>query len=360
MMSIRCLTPNSTCMITSVLLGISLIAAGAFAAGSFAVPFGKIRDWKWETCWLIYSFGAYILFPLLSCLIFSPSFLSIYRSVPGRTLILVFILGAVYGIGNLSFGLSLRYLGLSLGYALSLGLMLAIGTLIPPMMDGRLVIMIQQAGGNLLLLGVIAACIGIALSGWAGFVKDRTFSEARKQESVTEFNLLKGVLAAILVGIAGSAMSLGFEQGLPISGVAENQGIDPLFSIIPVMLVILSGTFVTTVIYCIYLGIRNKSLKDYYQHISNKGLVSNYLFGLLAGLLWFIQFILFGMGKSKMGPYTFTSWGILMALIIVFATLWGLYRKEWKGASNKVYVILIVSLLIIIASSFIIGISGSV
>jgi len=347
-------------MMASIILGISLIAAGAFAAGSFAVPFGKIRDWKWETCWLIYSLGAYILFPLLSCLIFSPSFLSIYQSVPTPTLALVFVLGAVYGVGNLSFGLSLRYLGLSLGYALSLGLMLAIGTLIPPMIDGRLITMIQQAGGDLLLLGVLTACIGIALSGWAGYLKDRTFSEARKQESVTEFNLLKGVLAAILVGIAGSAMSLGFEQGIPISVAAENQGIDPLFSIIPVMLVILTGTFVTTLIYCVYLGIRNSSLKDYYQHKSSKKLIMNYGLGLLAGLLWFIQFILFGMGKSKMGPYTFTSWGILMALIIVFATLWGLYRQEWKGASNKVYMILIVSLLIIIASSFIIGISGSV
>ncbi len=126
------------------------------------------------------------------------------------------------------------------------------------------------------------------------------------------------------------------------------------------MLLLLSGTLVTTLIYCIYLGVRNRSLKDYTKSSSSSILAFNYLFALLAGVLWFSQFILFGMGKSKMGPFTFTSWGILMGLTIVFATLWGLYRKEWKGAQLKIYILMVISLLIIIASSFMIGISGSI
>jgi len=230
----------------SVFTGLLLIATGAFSSGSFAIPFGKIKGWKWESYWLVYSFGAYIIFPLIACLIFAPGFLDIYSEVPSDRLLKVFLLGAVYGIGNLSFGLSLRYLGISLGYALSLGLMLAIGTL------------------------------------------------------------------------------------------------------------------VTTIIWCIYLGLRNRSLEDYSKSTSAKTLSLNYLFALSAGFLWFIQFILYGMGKSKMGPYTFTSWGILMGLTIVFATVWGLYRKEWKGAPLKVYILMIISLMIIISSSYIIGISGSI
>ena len=141
--------------------------------------------------------------------------------------------------------------------------------------------------------------------------------------------------------------------------MAARQGVDPLFTMMPVMLVLLSGTFVTTIVWCVYLGYKNKSLKDYSTAGSPKILSLNYLFGLLAGLLWFSQFVLYGMGKSKMGPFTFTSWGILMALTIVFATVWGLIRKEWKGAPTKVYVLMILSLVIIIVSSFMIGISGS-
>ena len=342
-----------------ILSGILLIALGAFSSGSFAVPFGKIKGWGWESYWMVFSLGAYILFPLIACLVFSPYFIRIIQSTPSETVLAVFLLGAVYGIGNLSFGLALRYLGLSLGYSLSLGLMLAIGTLIPPMIDGRLQVMMQDSGGVLLILGVIVACIGIALSAWAGILKDKHVSAAKKQESIGEFNLVKGSMAAVLVGITGSAMSLGFEQGLPISDIAAKQGVDPLFTMMPLMVVLFSGTFITTLVWCLYLGTKNKSLKNYRMAESSKVLIWNYLFGLLAGLLWFSQFIVYGMGKSKMGPFTFTSWGILMALTIVFATVWGLFRNEWKGASRKVYVLMVVSLVVIIVSSFMIGISGS-
>lgn len=346
-------------MTSEILFGILLIATGAFSSGSFAVPFGKIKIWKWETYWMIFSIGAYVLFPIIACFIFAPEYISIIQSVSSKTLVTVFLLGALYGIGNLSFGLALRYLGLSLGYALSLGLMLAIGTLIPPLIDGRLHLILESNKGILLIWGIAVALIGIALSAWAGILKDKTLTDSSKKQSVNEFNLTKGILSAVLVGFAGSAMSLGFEQGLPISEMAVSQGVDQLFAMMPVLIVLFSGTFVTTIIWCGYLGIRNKSVVDYISAENSGILRANYLLGLLAGLLWFSQFILYGMGKSKMGPFTFTSWGILMALTIAFATIWGLIRKEWKGTSARIILLLILSLIIIIVSSFLIGVSGT-
>lgn len=343
----------------NILFGIFLIATGAFSAGSFAVPFGKIKGWHWESYWLVYSLGAYIILPLMACIIFTSGFGTFIRSTPGNTLLLVFGLGAVYGIGNLSFGLSLRYLGLSLGYALSLGLMLAIGTLIPPLIDGRLKVMIESSGGNLLLAGIAVAAVGIAFSAWAGILKDKSITRDSKPESIGEFNLAKGVLAALLVGVTGSAMALGFEQGMPLSEVTIQSGIDPLFAMMPVYLVLFSGTFISTLGWCLFLGVRNKTISDYINAKNSKTLFLNYGFGLLAGLLWFSQFIFYGMGQSKMGPFTFTSWGILMALTIGFASVWGIIRGEWKGASTKVYVIMALSLIILITASFMIGISGS-
>ena len=250
-------------MTSTILPGILLIALGAFLSGSFSVPFGKIKDWIWETSWMIFSVGAYILFPLIACLIFAPNFITIIHTTNSTVLWAVFLMGAVYGIGNLSFCLALRYLGLSLGYALSLGLMLAIGTLIPPLIDGQLKLMMQGSNGSLLIMGVIVACIVIALSAWSGILKDKSLSQSKKQESVSEFNLVKGSLAAILVGFAGSALSLGFEQGLPLSDMAAKSGVDPLFTILPVLVVLFSGTFITTIIWCGYLGFKNKSLSNY-------------------------------------------------------------------------------------------------
>jgi L-rhamnose-H+ transport protein len=219
--------------------------------------------------------------------------------------------------------------------------------------------MLQKEGGMLLIYGVITACFGIALSAWSGILKDKQVSESKKKESIGEFNLLKGILASALVGVTGSAMSLGFERGLPITETAANAGVDSLFTMMPLLVVLFSGTFVTTILWCGYRGFENATLKNYVKAASPKILTYNYLFGILAGLLWFSQFILYGMGKSKMGPFTFTSWGILMALTIVFATVWGLIRKEWKGTSKKVYLLMVFSLIIIIVSSFMIGISGS-
>jgi L-rhamnose-H+ transport protein len=161
------------------------------------------------------------------------------------------------------------------------------------------------------------------------------------------------------VGVTGSAMSLGFERGLPITETAANAGVDSLFTMMPLLVVLFAGTFVTTIFWCGFLGYKNGTLKNYAKAASLRELTANYLFGLLAGLLWFSQFIVYGMGKSKMGPFTFTSWGILMALTIVFATVWGLIRGEWKGTSGKVWFLMILSLVIIIVSSFMIGISGS-
>lgn len=309
---------------------------------------------------MVYSIGAYLVFPLLACMIFAPGFITYFKNIPSAVLLKVFFLGVVYGVGNLSFGLSLRYLGISLGYALSLGLMLAIGTLIPPLIDGRLTEMIASSGGTLLILGVLVSCIGIFFSGWAGLMKDRIISDTEKKKNITEFSLGKGILAAILVGITGSAMSLGFEQGIPVVQFAEKAGVNPLFSMMPVMLLLLSGTLVTTIGWCVWLGIRNKSLNDYVRIDSSVNLSLNYSSSLLAGLLWFSQFILYSMGKSKMGHYTFTSWGVLMSLTIVFATIWGICKKEWKGVPIKIYFMMILSLLIIIVSSFMIGISGSI
>ena len=238
--------------------------------------------------------------------------------------------------------------------------MLAIGTLVPPMLDGRLSEMLQGEAGILLIAGVIFACLGIALTGWAGFIKSESVSVKSGDNQKQEFQFTKGTLAALLVGITGSAMSLGFEKGVPISEIAEKNGTSPLFAMMPILIVLLAGTFATTLIWCFLLGLRNKSLTDYISSSHSVNLSHNYLYALLAGLLWFAQFITYSMGKSMIGSFSFISWGILMALTIVTATLWGVYRKEWKGASRKIYYLMIASLLLIILSSFVIGISGSI
>jgi hypothetical protein len=69
--------------------------------------------------------------------------------------------------------------------------------------------------------------------------------------------------------------------------------------------------------------------------IAPKTLVANYVFASLAGVIWYFQFFFYSMGQTKMGKYDFSSWTLHMASIIIFATLWGLALKEWKGTSRR-------------------------
>lgn len=171
-------------------------------------------------------------------------------------------------------------------------------------------------------------------------------------------SIYKGIAAAFFVGIVGSSQAFGIEQGIPIATKAGELGTSVLFQDSPVFLILYSGSFLATFIWCIYSSYKNRSVSNYAKN-KNNSLFLNYIFCALAGFLWYINYFFYGMGKNMMGTYTFTAWGILMTLTIVCATLWGLYRGEWKGASTKIYLLIFGGLAILIAASFMIGISGS-
>ena len=343
-------------MSLSVLYGILLITVGAFMSGSFAIPFDKVKAWKWENHWLVYSLFGYVIVPLLVCLVFVPDIMKVLNTAPSKTRWLVFLLGAIYGVANLMFGLSLRYLGIALGYALSLGLMMAIGTIVPPLIDGRLALLFQGNGGIMLITGIIVSLTGIAISGYAGFLKSKQIEKGSGTNSY--FDIKKGIAAALFVGVAGSATALGLEQGIPIAKASIETGTNPLFQDSIVFLILYSGSFLTTIIWCLYLSFKNKTVKNFFKPTGSI-LMFNYLLCALAGFLWYINYVFFGMGKAQMGDFSFVAWGILMTLTIVCATLWGLHRGEWKGVTTKIRILMWTGLIILVFASFLIGMSSS-
>jgi len=335
-----------------ILFGIGIIAIGAFASGSFSIPFEKTKVWNWENNWLIYCLFAYVLVPTVACAIFCPNFIDILYNFPSDRLLLIFSLGVVYGICNLTFGLSLRYLGISLGFMISLGLMMILGTIIPPSVDGRLNILLQQAGGTTLIIGLLVASMGIVVSAYAGYRKDKSATVRS-----SELNFGKGIAMALFVGISGSSQALGIEQGNDISHAFSSAGTNPLFHTLPVFLIMFLGSFSITLIWCLIMAYQNRTIHLFVQ-TPNTPVGRNYLFCGLAGFLWFINLIFFGMGKNYMGEFSFTAFGILMSLTIVAATLWGLYRGEWRSTNTQTKLSMYIGLLLLVTASFIIGISG--
>jgi L-rhamnose-H+ transport protein len=339
------------------MIGILLIAIGSIGSASFYVPFKKVKVWAWESYWISQGLAAWIICPWVFALLTVPSgtLMDILHDAPSSAKWLAFMFGALWGIGGLTFGLSIRYMGIALGQSLVLGLTAALGTIIPSMVAGD--DLFASRAGILTLIGVAIALAGIAIIGYAGVLKNQSLSEEERKEAVKEFALKKGILIAILSGIMSACFAFGIQAGNPIEEVAAQYGTNALFVTNPTYIFIMLGGFIMNLIYCVTLNIKNGTYKDYVS-VSGGVFMNNIGWTFLAGLLWFLQFFFYGMGKSQVpASMEAFSWSILMAMNIAVSNIWGLILNEWKGVSRKTVVVLIIGLIILILSTFVINLT---
>jgi L-rhamnose-H+ transport protein len=315
-------------------LGVFLHAIGGLAAGSFYIPFRKVLKWAWESYWLIQGVLAWIVAPWVFAYLTCPHLITVLRDAPPNAVWTAYLYGAIWGVGGLTFGLSMRYLGMSLGYAIALGFCAAFGTLVPAIFDGWALELLTTRPGWLLLGGVLLCLVGIAVCGLAGMRKERELSEEEKTATIREFSLVKGFAVATFAGIASAFMAYAIAAGKPIATLAVTHDAPTLFENNPSYIVIMAGGFTTNFIWCLILNIRNRTVGDYVKG-GARLLLPNYLFAGLAGVIWYGQFFFFGMGKSRMGQYDFSSWIIHMAFIIVFSNLWAIRFREWHRTSAR-------------------------
>lgn len=335
--------------------GILLIALGSLGAASFYVPFKKVKIWAWESYWISQGVAAWLILPWVFALFTVPKgeLLPIIAAAPASAKWLALFFGALWGIGGLTFGLSIRYLGVALGQSIALGFCAAFGTLIPPFVAGNN--LFSSTAGILTLIGVGICVAGIAIIGYAGSLKGKEMTEEEKVAAVKEFALKKGIIIAIFAGIMSASFNFGFEAARPIEEAALAHGTNPLFLKNPSLIFILLGGFITNVIYCGYLNIKNKTYRDYIT-VSRQVLFNNLFFTFLAGLLWFLQFHFFGMGASQLPPsMAVFAWSILMALNIAISNIWGIFLDEWKGAGKKTMVVLVIGIVVLILSTFVVN-----
>jgi L-rhamnose-H+ transport protein len=347
------------------ILGIIFHFIGGFASGSFYMPYKKVRGWSWESFWIIGGLFSWLIVPPVAAYLTLPCFAAIIKSTPGGIIGATFLMGLLWGIGGLMYGLGVRYLGMSLGNSVILGFCSAFGALIPSIYynlvptEGKTSFsdMLRSSGGQLVLLGVVVCIIGIAICGRAGMMKEKELSAEQKSESVNEFNLVKGLIIATISGILSAFFNFGIEAGKPMANEAVRLGLNPLFQNNVIFVVILWGGLATNFIWCMILNSRNKTFGDY----TNKKtpLIKNYLFCALAGTLWFLQFFFYGMGESKLGNGA-SSWILHMSFIILVANMWGIILKEWKGVSKKTITTIIIGIATIIASVIIVGYGNSI
>ncbi len=335
-------------------MSILLMSIGSICAASFYVPIKKIKGWSWESYWLVQGIFSWIIVPILFAWLTVPSGTlgTIISEAPSSSKWMAVFYGALWGVGGLTFGLTMRYLGVALGQSIALGLCAAIGTILPPIISGNN--LFASRAGILILIGVTVSIVGISIIGYAGSLKSKNMSEEDKKAAVKDFALKKGILIAILSGVMSACFNFGLTAGEPIRQAALANGTNALFAKNPVIMFVTLGGFFTNLIYCVFLNVKNKSYKDYLS-VSGSVLFNNIFFAMLGGTLWYMQFFFMGMGESKLPAAMMAfSWSILMSMNITFSNIWGILLKEWKGAGRKTITVLVIGLVVLVLSTFVI------
>lgn len=338
-----------------VINGVLYHAVGASGAALCYTPQKKVRGWSWQTYWLAQAFVCWLVLPLLIAAITIPQLMTVLEQAPRSAMQNSFFLGMAYGIGGTAFGIAIRYVGFSLTYAISVGISCVLGTLLPPLVNGTLDEILKSNGIGFIISGVGMGALGIAMCGLAGRGKEKDIERNADKLRLSgetgatiksDFSLAKGLPLCLLAGVLSALYGFSLDQGQPIADVAAEYGagnfqenVKYIFSN--------TGAFVTTLVYCLYLHVKEKTFKQY-ASVDGNGLSLNYLMAMLTGLLWYGQFFFYGLGHLRMGKFKFTSWAIHMIMLVLLSALAGLLMKEWKQCSSKTMRLLFVALFILI------------
>ena len=384
-------------------LGVFFHWLGGLASGSFYVPYKAVKKWSWETYWLVGGFFSWIICPWALALLMTNDVAGVLRQQSGSTLWWTYFFGAMWGLGGLTFGLTMRYLGMSLGMGVALGYCAAFGTLLPPIFKsfvpsvpvpetiGQIA---STTAGQVTLVGVMVCLLGIGIAALAGLTKEKEMPEAEKKLAIAEFDFRKGILVATFSGIMSACFSFALTAGIPIGKASAAAGTSTLWTGLPKLIVVLLGGFTTNFIWCAYLNIRNRTAYQYlasHARPKHAGLTAassgehgdpasdlvsevagdhpvstnssdlqisrarNYFFSALAGATWYFQFFFYTMGETQMGKFGFASWTLHMASIIIFSTMWGWIFHEWKGSSKKAHTLIASGIGVLVLSTIIIG-----
>lgn len=342
------------------LIGVFYHWLGGLSSASFYVPYKRIKFWSWEIFWLTGGVFSWAIAPWLFASLQTKGLLTVLGQTPQTTLFWCYFWGAMWGLGGLTFGLTMRYLGLSLGMAVALGLTTAIGTLGPPIFQGTLGALAATKSGQVTLFGILVVLVGIYLVARAGQAKEREVPSEDTQAQ--EFDLKKGLLIALFSGVMSSCFAFGLAAGAPIKILSAAQGTGPLWVGLPVLCVVLAGGLTTNALWCGYLILKNRSAGEWLNPDKNGEkvpLLANFAWAALGGTLWYFQFFFYTMGESQMGRFGFSSWTLHMASIILFSTLWGFALKEWQGTSRVTRTLVWAGIATLVASTVIIGIGNS-
>lgn len=324
--------------------GALICTLGGLAGAVFALPFRGVKNWRYESYWFVYALAGLIVLPIALAVSVSPNLWTVLTAASGTTLLRCFGFGVLWGLGGLTWGLMIRYLGIGLGLAIGCGLCSATGTLIPPLVTGHAGDLVRDTSAVVTLTGVLFSLVGIVFVGWAGKLKEDELPLEAKKKAVAEFNFKKGIVVAVFSGIASGGMNFGLQGGMEIEAAARNAGAAANWAGMPVLVVVLSGGFVVNAAWCLWQNVKNRSFGDY-----GRGIVAWFLAG-LAGVIWVMQFVCQKIGEPALGNIRYISFALVMGSCVMFSSILGVVLGEWRGTGRKTRAALVSGLVLLALS----------
>jgi L-rhamnose-H+ transport protein len=332
----------------SVFSGILFHAFGASSASLCYTPQKKTVSWSWQTYWMAQASICWLVLPILVAWITIPELGQVLIEAPTNIMWNTFFLGALYGIGGTAFGLAIRYVGFSLTYGIAVGISCVLGTLIPPIIHGELGVILNKTGSGWVMAGIATGAVGIALCGISGRYKE--IDLLKKDDEQQAFSLAKGLPLCFLAGVLSAVYGFALDHGQPIADIAARYGADRFQSNV-VYIFSNTGAFFSTLLYCLYLHIKQGTFKEYTTFpgsAKSSALTLNFLLAALTGVLWYSQFFFYGIGHTHMGEYKFSSWAIHMIMLVLFSSFAGLLMREWLGCRPRTLRMLLLAIIVLI------------
>jgi L-rhamnose-H+ transport protein len=337
----------------SIIAGIGWHMVGAASAASFYAPIEKVKKWSWETTWAVAGFFSWILLPIGVSYVLLPHFGAFYASISSKVLWEVALFGAMWGVGNVNYGLTMRYLGMSLGIGVAIGVTLVVGTLVPVFMNGQAGTLFTTRSGLYNMAGVVVALVGVAIVSYAGHQKE----EQLKTGEPTEFNVWLGLGLAVMCGIFSSGMSFALNAAGPIKEAAEGVGISHLYSTLPAYVFIMGGGAIVNLGYCFtrLALVKKISLRRDLAEPAPT-LSKNAAMAACGGIMWYLQFFFYAWGQANIPDrLSYVNWMLHMSGYVLFGGIVGLSLGEWAGVTSRPIRLLWVGILVIIAAANLVG-----
>jgi len=335
----------------SLAQGIGFHATGALLSANCYTPQKYIKRWSWEIFWMTQAAWCWFLWPIIGAAITIPQLWQVLAEAPRDAMLFSFLMGLAYGVGGTCFNISIRYIGFSLTYAIAVGLSSVVGTLVPPLVRGQFGSILSRAGSEWVLGGVVAGAAGIAICGVAGRLKESDLARAKSERG--EFCLWKGFVLSIVAGLLSAVYGFALEVAAPIADLAEQHGAG-IWKGNVAYLFANTGTFVTVLVYSLYLARKHHSFGELKQLPGTPDaarLKWNYFCALATGTLWYGQFFFYNLGHVRLGAhYAFSSWAIHMILLVLFSNLVAVAFKEWKGCRAGTRVAIALGLAVLCAA----------